>query len=109
MTCKTHYYTEVDETYHSKIMLLSILIRSIGSFIDGFQDMEIRVSTKLSLIHVVLVIRNGILGQKLYVICCLLETKILMHLNLEAFVLICCICLNLFDQSFMGIDILNSL
>ena len=32
-----------------------------------------------------------------------------MHLNLEAFVLACCICLNLFDQSFMGIDILNSL
>ena len=32
-----------------------------------------------------------------------------MHLNLEAFVLVCCLCLNLFDQSFMGIDILNSL
>ena len=32
-----------------------------------------------------------------------------MHLNLEAFVLVCCICLNPFDQSFMGIDILNSL
>ena len=32
-----------------------------------------------------------------------------MHLNLEAFVLVCCICLNLFDKSFMGIDILNSL
>jgi len=31
-----------------------------------------------------------------------------MHLNLEAFVLVHCICLNLFDQSFMGIDILNS-
>ena len=33
-------------------MLLSILIRSMGSVIDGFQDMEIRVSTKFSLIHV---------------------------------------------------------
>ena len=32
-----------------------------------------------------------------------------MHLNLEAFVLVYCICLNLFEQSFMGIDILNSL
>ena len=29
----------------------------MGSFIDGFQDMEIRVSIKFSLIHVVLVIR----------------------------------------------------
>ena len=38
-------------------MLLSILITSIGSFIDGFQDMEIRVSTKFSLLHVVLAIR----------------------------------------------------
>ena len=46
---------------------------------------------------------------KNFVICCLLGTKILMHLNLEAFVLVCCIFLNLFDQSFMGIDILNSL
>ena len=59
MTCKTHYYTEVDETYHyMQILLLSILIyRFMGSFIDGFQDMEIRVSIKFSLIHVVLVIR----------------------------------------------------
>ena len=40
-----------------QIILLSILIRSIGSFIDGFQDMEIRVSTKFSLLHVVLAIR----------------------------------------------------
>ena len=32
-----------------------------------------------------------------------------MHLNLEAFVLVCCIWLTLFDQSFMGSDILNSL
>ena len=32
-----------------------------------------------------------------------------MHLNLEAFVLVCCLCLTLFYQSFMGIDILNSL
>ena len=37
-------------------MLLSILIRSMGSFNDGFQDMEIRVSAKFSLIHVVFVI-----------------------------------------------------
>ena len=29
----------------------------MGSFIDGFQDMEIRVSIKFSLIHVVLVLR----------------------------------------------------
>ena len=29
----------------------------MGSFIDGFQDMEIRVSIKFSLTHVVLVIR----------------------------------------------------
>ena len=32
-----------------------------------------------------------------------------MLLNLEAFILVCCICLNVFDQSFVGIDILNSL
>ena len=32
-----------------------------------------------------------------------------MDLNLEAFVLVCCFCLSLFDQTFMGIDILNSL
>ena len=38
-------------------MLLPILIRSMGSFIDGFQDMEIRVSIKFSLIYVALVIR----------------------------------------------------
>ena len=31
-------------------MLLPILIRSMGSFIDGFQDIETRVSIKLSLI-----------------------------------------------------------
>ena len=29
----------------------------MGSFIDGFQDMEIRVSIKFSLIHVLLIIR----------------------------------------------------
>ena len=29
----------------------------MGSFIDGFQDMKIRVSIKFSLIHVVLIIR----------------------------------------------------
>ena len=29
----------------------------MGSFIDGFQDMEIRVSIKFSLIHVVLAMR----------------------------------------------------
>ena len=29
----------------------------MGSFIDGFQDMEVRVSIKFSLIHVVLVLR----------------------------------------------------
>ena len=29
----------------------------MGSFIDGFQDMEIRVSIKFSWIHVVLIIR----------------------------------------------------
>ena len=29
----------------------------MGSFIDGFQDMEIRVSVKISLIHVVVVMR----------------------------------------------------
>ena len=38
-------------------MLLPILIRSMGSSVDGFQDMEIRVSIKFSLIHVLLVIR----------------------------------------------------
>ena len=38
-------------------MLLPILIRFMGSFIDGFQDMEIKVSKKLSLQHVALVIR----------------------------------------------------
>ena len=39
------------------MLLLSILIRSMGSFVDGFQDMEIRVSIKFILINVVLVIR----------------------------------------------------
>ena len=38
-------------------MLLPILIRFMGSFIDGFQDMEIKVSKKLGLLHVALVIR----------------------------------------------------
>ena len=38
-------------------MLLPILIKSMGSFIDGFQDMEIRISIKFSLIYVALVIR----------------------------------------------------
>ena len=32
-----------------------------------------------------------------------------MHLNPEAFVLVCCICLNLFDEPLMDIDIVNSL
>ena len=71
MTCKTHYYTEVDETYHYKSCYyypLSILIRSMGSFVDGFQDIEIRVSIKFSLIHVVLVIRvqKNIWSKTLY-------------------------------------------
>ena len=38
-------------------MPLPILIRSMGSFIDEFQDMEIRVSITFTLIHVALVIR----------------------------------------------------
>ena len=38
-------------------VLVPNAIRSMGSFIDGFQDMEIRVSIKINLIHVVVVIR----------------------------------------------------
>ena len=38
-------------------VLVPNAIRSMGSFIDGFQDMEIRVSIKFSLIHVLLIIR----------------------------------------------------
>ena len=38
-------------------VLVPNAIRSMGSFIDGFQDMEIRVSMKINLIHVVVVIR----------------------------------------------------
>ena len=55
VTCKTHYYAEVDKTYHR--VYTSCCCRSMGSFIDGFQDREIRVSIKISLIHVVVVIR----------------------------------------------------
>ena len=101
MTCKTHYYTEVDETYHyMQILLLSILIyRFMGSFIDGFQDMEIRVSIKLSLIHVVVVIsvqKNTWSKTLDYLL--LILNKYLYAFNLEAFVLVCCICLNVFDK-----------
>ena len=39
-----------------QIMLLPILIKSMGSFIDGFQETEITVSVKFSLIYVALVI-----------------------------------------------------
>ena len=77
----------------------------MGSFIDGFQDMETRVSIKFSLIHVVLVIRvqRNTWSKTLYYLLLILA-KTSMHLNLEAFVSVCCICLVLFDQSFMGID-----
>ena len=38
-------------------MLLPILVRSMGSFINGLQDMEVRVSIKFSLIYVASLIR----------------------------------------------------
>ena len=80
-----------------QIMLLPILIRSMGSFIDEFQDMEIRVSIKFSLIYVALVIRvqKNTWSKTLYYLLLIL-TKTSMHSNLEAFVLVCCICLDLF-------------
>ena len=41
----------------TNLVIMHILLRSMGSSVDGFQDMEIRISIKISLIHVVVVIR----------------------------------------------------
>ena len=69
--------------------------------------MEIRVSTKFSLIHLVFVLKEYLV--KTFILFVAYFKQKPLQFNLEAFFLVCCICLNLFDQSFMGIDILNSL
>ena len=53
----------------------------MGSFIDGFQDMEIKVRKKLSLIHVALVIRvqKNTLSKTLYYL------LLILNKNLNAF------------------------